>query len=275
MGATDSETTVRKLSDIFEAGEASPIGKENRVRDVRDAKNLSPTSIFCGHDLMSANVRDVREDATIEPSKSETGLLIDIDSGLEVKVVCKNCGSWRRVPPDTLILTEPRCHICGSVMMPEPEDPTDGIAPTDQHAGDQTTDLAPTDQPLADPTTNQPTEPSTSESESDRYVDIAIVIDRWWQEVAGQSSQPAQTCPDCGSTLDGTACPTCGFPDEPLRRRIGRVMMAIAKALRTRHPNCRKTPCAQCRQVVARMNTFVISDDLTGLIYLWREVSAQ
>jgi len=177
MGATDSETTVRKLSDIFEAGEASPIGKENRVRDVRDAKNLSPTSIFCGHDLMSANVRDVREDATIEPQKSETDLLIDLDSGLEVKVVCKNCGSWRRVPPDTLMLTEPRCHICGSVMTPEPEDtnPPDSGAPTDQ--------------PFANTTAAEPTEPSTNEG--DRYIDTEAWIDEWWQEVLAQGDQPA------------------------------------------------------------------------------------
>jgi len=227
---------------------------------------------------MSANVRDVREDATIEPQKSETGLLIDIDSGLEVKVVCKNCGSWRRVPPDTIFLTEPRCSICGSVMTPEPEgdNPTDSGQPTNQSQPDPTDlpiDLAPTDQPLAAPTTNQPTEPSTSESESDRYVDIAIVIDRWWQEVASQSSQPAQTCPDCGSTLDGTACPTCGFPDEPLRRRVGRVVMAIGKALRACHPHCRTTLCDQCRQVVARMNEAVMTDNLQGLIALWQEVS--
>jgi uncharacterized protein (DUF983 family) len=44
------------------------------------------------------------------------------DSGLEVKVTCPRCGSWRRVPPDALMLADPLCDICGSVMKPEPED---------------------------------------------------------------------------------------------------------------------------------------------------------
>jgi energy-coupling factor transporter ATP-binding protein EcfA2/uncharacterized protein (DUF983 family) len=44
------------------------------------------------------------------------------DSDLEVKVVCPRCGSWRRVPPDALMLADPLCDICGSVMKPEPED---------------------------------------------------------------------------------------------------------------------------------------------------------
>jgi hypothetical protein len=44
------------------------------------------------------------------------------DSGLEVQVTCPRCGAWRRVPPDTLMLTDPRCPVCGEVMRPEPED---------------------------------------------------------------------------------------------------------------------------------------------------------
>jgi uncharacterized protein (DUF983 family) len=44
------------------------------------------------------------------------------DSDLEVKVTCPRCGSWRRVPPDALMLADPLCNICGSVMKPEPED---------------------------------------------------------------------------------------------------------------------------------------------------------
>jgi len=87
----------------------------NRVRDVHDAKNPSSTSTFCGHTPMSANVRDVR-DARHDRD------LPNPDSGLEVKVVCPTCGSWRRVPPDALMLADPRCSTCGSVMKPEPED---------------------------------------------------------------------------------------------------------------------------------------------------------
>jgi hypothetical protein len=41
---------------------------------------------------------------------------------LEVKVVCENCGAWRRIPPDAFLLTDPRCPVCGEAMRPEPED---------------------------------------------------------------------------------------------------------------------------------------------------------
>jgi len=227
--------------------------------------------------LIVANVANDQPDTPTEPPKSETELTIDLDSGLEVKVVCKNCGSWRRVPPDTFMLGELRCVICGSVMTPEPEDDNpDGGQPPDQPKAEPTdlsVDLAPTDQPLTEPTVTKPVEASTKENDA-RYIDTEAWIDQWWQEVSAQGDQPAQICPDCGSALDGNnACSTCGFPNEPLRRRIGRVMMAIAKALRARHPTCRKTPCAQCRQVVAKMNAFVVSDDLYGLIRLWREVT--
>jgi hypothetical protein len=53
------------------------------------------------------------------------------DSGLEVQVTCPRCGAWRRVPPDTLMLTDPRCPVCGEVMRLDPEgDPPEGNAPT-------------------------------------------------------------------------------------------------------------------------------------------------
>jgi uncharacterized protein (DUF983 family) len=53
---------------------------------------------------------------------SHKSLPIAPDSDLEVKVVCPRCGSWRRIPPDALMLADPLCDICGSVMKPEPED---------------------------------------------------------------------------------------------------------------------------------------------------------
>lgn len=92
------------------SGNFSPVADadslKNRVRDVRDAKNPSPTSIFHGHDPMSANVRDVRE---------------------EVKVTCPCCGASRRVTPDAYMLADPRCPNCGEIMQPAPE----GDEPTD------------------------------------------------------------------------------------------------------------------------------------------------
>ncbi|MEZ8219409.1 Protein of unknown function (DUF3631) [Candidatus Fervidibacteria bacterium JGI MDM2 SSWTFF-3-K9] len=154
--------------------------------------------------------------------KSETNLPIDLDSGLEVKVVCKNCGSWRRVPPDTLMLTEPRCSICGLVMAPEPEDTN----PPDSSAS--------TDQPFADTTTAEPTVAEQTDSE----IDTEQWIDQWWQEVLAHGDQPLVVdletgeptpvafpnlpakeakCPRCGhrESVDPTVllppfCPACG-----------------------------------------------------------------
>jgi DNA-binding transcriptional ArsR family regulator/5S rRNA maturation endonuclease (ribonuclease M5) len=118
---SDSETTVRKLSDIFEAGAVSPIGKENDVANVANSKTPSFTKENSRHSPPSLNVANVANASSTEPQKPDKSLPIDPDSGLEVKVVCPTCGSWRRVPPDALMLADPLCDICGSVMKPEPE----------------------------------------------------------------------------------------------------------------------------------------------------------
>jgi hypothetical protein len=34
-------------------------------------------------------------------------LSIDLDDGLEVKVVCPRCGTWKRLLPDAFMLTDP------------------------------------------------------------------------------------------------------------------------------------------------------------------------
>ena len=127
FGFTDKRTSETiytahstTLHDYDKASENfSPVADadslKNRVRDVREAKNLSSTSTFCGHSPMSANVRDVRDDRHDRD-------LPDPESGLEVKVTCPRCGAWRRVPPDALMLTDPRCPVCGEVMRPEPKD---------------------------------------------------------------------------------------------------------------------------------------------------------
>jgi len=119
---SDNETTVRKLSDIFEAGAVSLISKENDVANVANSKTPSFTKENSRHSPLSLNVANVANASPTEPQKPDKSLTIDPDSGLEVKVVCPTCGSWRRVPPDALMLAEPRCSTCGSVMKPEPED---------------------------------------------------------------------------------------------------------------------------------------------------------
>jgi RNA polymerase subunit RPABC4/transcription elongation factor Spt4 len=165
-------------------------------------------------------------------------------NGLEVKVVCLTCGSWRRVPPDALMLTDPRCPVCGEVMRPEPEgDPPEGGAPTP-----------------ADPAPLTVTDLETGQT--------LVVGTNAWLEATFSTA-----CPDCGTALTDGACPTCGYPDDRPQWRIGRLVMAIAKALQSRHPQCRSAPCDACRQVVARMNRAVVANDLRGLIALWREVT--
>ena len=113
MESDRQELNIRNSTACSAFADADSL--KNRVRDVRDAKNLSSTSTFCGHSPMSANVRDVRDDRHDRDFP-------DPEGGLEVKVTCPRCGSWRRVPPDALMLADPLCDICSSVMKPEPED---------------------------------------------------------------------------------------------------------------------------------------------------------
>jgi hypothetical protein len=69
-------------------------------------------------------------------------LSIDLNDGLEVKVVYPRCGAWKRLLPDAFMLTDPRCPVCGSVMRPAPEDDLPEGDPPIPPA-----DLPPTDQP--------------------------------------------------------------------------------------------------------------------------------
>jgi putative DNA primase/helicase len=65
---------------------------------------------------------DQPQDTQPQSLNFTTNLPNELGDSLEVKVVCEKCGSWRCVPPDALMLADPRCNICGSVMKPEPED---------------------------------------------------------------------------------------------------------------------------------------------------------
>jgi uncharacterized protein (DUF983 family)/energy-coupling factor transporter ATP-binding protein EcfA2 len=132
------------------------------------------------------------------------------DSGLEVKVTCPRCGSWRRVPPDAFMLAAPRCPTCGEVMHYTDED---------------------------NPTPTLNCEPQPDE---DGYIDTEAWIDAWWAEVSSQNDQPAVVdletdevipvafpnpqlqkvhCPRCGhrETTNAAAllpplCPACKTP---------------------------------------------------------------
>jgi uncharacterized protein (DUF983 family)/energy-coupling factor transporter ATP-binding protein EcfA2 len=132
------------------------------------------------------------------------------DSGLEVKVTCPRCGSWRRVPPDAFMLADPRCPTCGEVMHYTDED---------------------------NPTPTLNCEPQPDE---DGYIDTEAWIDARWAEVSSQNDQPAVVdletneaipvafpnlqpqkvhCPRCGhsETTNAVAllpplCPACKTP---------------------------------------------------------------
>jgi DNA-binding transcriptional ArsR family regulator len=96
---------------------------KNRDRDDREAKNPSGTSTFYGQPPLTANDRDDRDDR-------HDCDLPDPEGDLEVKVVCPRCGAWKRIPPDILMLTDPRCLVCGEVMRPASEDdPPEGVPP--------------------------------------------------------------------------------------------------------------------------------------------------
>ena len=114
-------------------------------------------------------------------------------NGLEVKVVCPTCGSWRRVPPDALMLTDPRCLVCGEVMRPEPEgDNPKGDAPTVEDRGDK---LSPRKGDPPDSSAPTPADPPPADP---AFVDT----DQWLAEWASDPP-PADPDPLSEVTADG------------------------------------------------------------------------
>jgi uncharacterized protein (DUF983 family) len=114
------------------------------------------------------------------------------DSGLEVKVTCPRCGSWRRVPPDAFMLADPRCPTCGEVMRY-------------------------TDEDNPAPTLNCEPQP-----DEDGYIDTEAWIDAWWAEVLSQNSQPAVVDLETDEVIPVTFpnlqpqkvhCPRCGHSE--------------------------------------------------------------
>jgi DNA primase (bacterial type) len=91
--------------DAISAGKTNV--RENDERTNASQKTLSSISENERLRLLNACERTNASEPSTEPQKSETNLPIDLDSGLDVKIVCKNCGSWRRMPPDTFMLTDP------------------------------------------------------------------------------------------------------------------------------------------------------------------------
>jgi rubrerythrin len=212
------------------------------------SKNPSPYLSFAVSASKAVAATDETAGATDQPENLRQPCQSTTDE-LEVKVVCENCGAWKRIPPDAFLLTDPRCPVCGEVMRPEPEDhpPTDPADPTN-------------------PTQSDPAPLTVTDLETGETL---VVGTNAWLEATFSTA-----CPDCGTALTDGTCPTCGYPDDRPQWRIGRLVMAIAKTLRSRHPQCRRTPCEACRQVVARMNRAVVANDWQGLIALWREVTA-
>jgi DNA-binding transcriptional ArsR family regulator len=98
MDDTDAEVTVGKIIGHFEAAPMDAERQVNRVRDVRDAKNLSSTSTFCGHSPMSANVRDVRDEGTSSDKK-----YVDTEQSLEQ--LCAELSEASNKHPDDTSLT--------------------------------------------------------------------------------------------------------------------------------------------------------------------------
>jgi len=353
MDDTDAKVTVRKIIGHFEAAPVDTKRQENRVRDVRDAKNLSGTSTFDGHSPMSANVRDVRDEGAssdnLSPRKRrnvakelaeefgvsvrqiyraahfadamerlravspkaaqivldgkvrgaltylpkflneplafpfvaqqilrgvrsmreiweawqriylrtfrlftksvlhmpeglEFPLLCQHDhtdndepskddlvadqllpqspdaNGLEVKVVCPRCGAWKRVPPDALMLTDPRCPVCGEVMRPDPEGDPSGGAPTVEDREDNLSSLKGSDataKAVAEatsvgdaPTPASPTDPNSANRLPQPDADF-VDADQWLSEWA---SDPPPAHPTVYDLETGKGIPVADLP---------------------------------------------------------------
>ena len=133
-----SERHMTDVTDVTRFSENCPINSA-------EAESFGKTR----HNASSVTSKPDRPDpepaVAIATQPTEISRSPSQDDGLEVKVACPVCGSWRRIPPDALMLTEPRCQICGSLMRPTPED-------------------------------NDPPE------QGDRLVDTERWIDDWWRE---------------------------------------------------------------------------------------------
>jgi DNA-binding transcriptional ArsR family regulator len=114
MDDTDAEVTVGKIIGHFEAAPMDAERQVNRVRDVRDAKNLSSTSTFCGHSPMSANVRDVRDEGTSSDKK-----YVDTEQSLE-QLCAELSEASNKHPDDTSLTSQPKpdhlACLCGGEL---------------------------------------------------------------------------------------------------------------------------------------------------------------
>jgi len=231
-------------------GELTDIGeKENRVRDVRDAKNLSPTSTFCGHKPMSANVRDVREDTATEPQKSETNHL-----GAQVCALCGNKLSEISAPPTcpycwasgeeivaycacgeplrSVGIGRAQCPTCGILWRWlgdhwTPDDNPDPSSPPSSELTPTFSEAQPSDKVIEVTEPNPPaSEPvavaELQTSKSERWIDTEAWVNQWWQEVLAQSDQPVvvdletgERIPVASPTLPAkeAKCPRCGHEE--------------------------------------------------------------
>jgi hypothetical protein len=149
---------------------------------------------------------------------------------------------------------------------PQPDQPDAAFVDAEAWIAQWASDPPPADAPT-DPTDPDPAPAHPTVTDLETGEPLVVGTNAWLEATFGTA------CPDCGTTLTDGACPTCGYPDDRPQWRIGRLVMAIAKALRSRHPQCRSAPCDACRQVVARMNRAVVANDWQGLIALWREVT--
>jgi DNA-binding Lrp family transcriptional regulator len=84
-------------ANVIETAFAPSDAQKRKENKAENAKGSSPSHSFASSDV---------------PSEGD----------LEVKVVCPRCGAWKRIPPDILMLTDPRCLVCGEVMRPASED---------------------------------------------------------------------------------------------------------------------------------------------------------
>jgi hypothetical protein len=155
------------------------------------------------------------------------------DGGLEVQVTCPRCGAWRRVPPDVLMLTDPRCPVCGEVMRldPEGDPPTDPADPPTQ-PNQPDTDLVDANQWLAEWASGPPPVPPTVyDLETGEGIPVADLPPLPTQEAV---------CPHCGhrehaipTGLLPPLCPACRSPmqwlDDPPIADPDPLSLAVAR----------------------------------------------
>ena len=123
-----------KVDDFDQPDPTDPPNPECFTRETLPASANIMETAFAPSDARKRKENKAENAKVTSPSDTFASSDVPSEGDLEVQVTCPRCGAWRRVSLDVLMLTDPRCLVCGEVMRLEPEGdpPTDPADPPTQ-----------------------------------------------------------------------------------------------------------------------------------------------